>query len=313
MNRALTLFILIAQAALAADPTLLRLVMPGAKAIAGLQVDQAKQTPFGRYILNQMQPDDPGFLKFVADTHFDPRRDLTELVIASAAEADITSHWLVLARGAFNPSIIKQSAIAGGGVATPFQGFELLGAPANTHNPGDSVIAFLDTTTAAMGDPDSVKAAIVRYRASTTPAPAILEKARTLGAKYDFWFSTLAPLSEFALIVPGANLGQAMKSNLFQSVNQATGGFKFGVNVTFGLEAVTKTDKDAAALADVVRFVGDMIQSDPAGKNAAATLADSMTLTNSGNVMNLQFTVPEAQIEKMFNAPRSTKAAPKKL
>ena len=49
--------------------------MPDAKVVAGLQVDQAKVSPFGQYVLSHMQPDDPRFQKFVSDTGFDPRAE----------------------------------------------------------------------------------------------------------------------------------------------------------------------------------------------------------------------------------------------
>src|SRR5450755_169266 len=67
----------------AADPALLRLLMPDAKVIAGLQVEQTKNSQFGQYVLSHMQVEDAGFKKFIAQTGFDPRRDVTEIVMAS--------------------------------------------------------------------------------------------------------------------------------------------------------------------------------------------------------------------------------------
>src|SRR5690242_17023323 len=88
--------------ALAADQGLLNMVMPDAKVVAGLQVDTAKSSAFGQYVLAHMQPDDAGFKKFMADTGFDPRRDLREIVIASNWENSTSDNrFLVLARGAF--------------------------------------------------------------------------------------------------------------------------------------------------------------------------------------------------------------------
>jgi hypothetical protein len=64
--------------ALAADPGLLRLVMPDAKVIAGIQVDQTKNSVFGQYVLSHMQVDDASFQKFITDTGFDPRHDVSD-------------------------------------------------------------------------------------------------------------------------------------------------------------------------------------------------------------------------------------------
>ena len=57
----------------AVDPGLLRLVMPDAKVIAGLQVRATKNSLFGQYVLSHMQIEDAAFKKFIAQTGFDPR------------------------------------------------------------------------------------------------------------------------------------------------------------------------------------------------------------------------------------------------
>src|SRR5260370_41450994 len=80
---------------LAADRSLLSLVMPDAKVIAGAQVVRVKNSPFGNFVLSHMQLDDPDFQKFMAATGFDPRRDLSELIIASNAATNDPSRWLV--------------------------------------------------------------------------------------------------------------------------------------------------------------------------------------------------------------------------
>jgi len=66
--------ILLRSLAIAADPALMSLVMPDAKVIAGIQVDQTKNSLFGQFVLSHMQPSDPSFQKFIAESGFDPRR-----------------------------------------------------------------------------------------------------------------------------------------------------------------------------------------------------------------------------------------------
>src|ERR1700724_3867868 len=100
----------------AADPALLKLVMPDAKVIAGIQVDQTRNSLFGQYVLSHMQVEDAGFKKFIAQTGFDPRRDVTEIVMASNWEQSTPqSRWLVAARGSFNVPQITSAAKANGG------------------------------------------------------------------------------------------------------------------------------------------------------------------------------------------------------
>ena len=54
----------------AADPQLLKLVMPDAKAISDVNVAQAKLTPFGQFALGQLT--NPDIQKLIAQTGFDP-------------------------------------------------------------------------------------------------------------------------------------------------------------------------------------------------------------------------------------------------
>src|ERR1700751_137189 len=85
----------------AADPQLLNLLMPDAKVIAGVNVDQAKSTQFGQYVLNQLQTHDAEMQKLIAQTGFDPRRDVREVLVATDGNTQ-GKVGLGLARGTFD-------------------------------------------------------------------------------------------------------------------------------------------------------------------------------------------------------------------
>ena len=99
-------------AAGAIDPALLNLVMPDAKILSGIQVDQAATSPFGQYILSQIQPSDPDFLKFVTATGFDPRYNLTYILAATSSDPTNSHNALILGVGTFVPSKIIAAATA---------------------------------------------------------------------------------------------------------------------------------------------------------------------------------------------------------
>src|SRR5450755_1423968 len=112
---------------LAADSSLLSLMMPDAKVIAGVQVDSTKNSPFGRYLLDHFQPSDPGFQEFISQTGFDPRRDVSEVVMASNWQSKTpTSRWLVAAKGSFDLAKITQAVHSHGGVVQNYQGVNVL-------------------------------------------------------------------------------------------------------------------------------------------------------------------------------------------
>src|SRR5580765_6764314 len=93
----------------AADPQLLNLVMPDAKVLAGVNVEQAKGTQFGQYVLNQLQTEDKHMQELVALTGFDPRRDDRELLVASDGVPEGKT-GLALAKGNFDVAKITAAA-----------------------------------------------------------------------------------------------------------------------------------------------------------------------------------------------------------
>src|ERR1700682_6463435 len=246
--------ILLQALAFSADPALMSLMMPDARVIAGMQVDQTKNTQFGQFVLSHMQTNDASFQKFMLDSGFDPRRDVTEIVMASTWQQ--TSDWLVVARGTFNPAKIFSTALANGGHRTSFQGVDILYGDEGKQPVAERTgIAFFDSVSAAMGTVDAVKGAIQRKQSHTTVTTGpLFDKAREVSAKNHFWFVTQVPVSEFAAARRKQNLGGAMKGNMLQAISQASGGVQFGPTVKIIGEAVTRSDKDAAALVDVARF-----------------------------------------------------------
>jgi hypothetical protein len=310
-NFATPILVLQVTAFAAVDPGLLRLVMPDAKVIAGLQVRESRNSLFGQYVLSHMQIEDAGFKKFMAQTGFDPRRDVTEILMASNWEQSTPqSRWLVAARGTFNLPQITTAAKANGGVITDFQGVGILtySQEAKTQEPKPDVesgIAFFDSGSAVMGDLASVKAAIQRKQSGVAPTGDLLGKVRDLSAKNDFWFVTTVPISEFAGAMPNPNLSGAMKGDLLAAIHQASGGIRFGETITITGEAITRSDKDAQALVDVFRFLAGLIQLNSENNKVAgqvSTLLDTMDLKTSGNIMSMSLAIPEQQLEQLLNS-----------
>lgn len=309
LRNALVAVMLVQTGAFAAGQDLLGMVMPDAKVVAGVRVDASRNSLFGQYVLSHMQIEDENFKKFFADTGFDPRRDVTEIVMASNWSGDASARWLVLARGAFNSARITAAVQANGGNVVSFSGIDLLGSSVPPRTGQNPVVAFLDQTNAAMGDPDSVKAAIQRFQKGEKAA--IIEsnkKIQDLMSSNDFWFYSMVPVSEFAGAMPDPNLSQAMQGNLLQAITQVSGGLKFGAMVRLSAEAVTRSDKDAGALVDVVRFVAGMIQLNKEKSGTASdvsSLVDTMDLKTNGNVMTVSLLIPETQLEKILNSAKS--------
>ena len=304
-------FFLAGTAMAAVDPALMNLVMPDAKVLTGIQVDQSVASPFGQYILSQMQPSDTGFQKFVAATGFNPTRDLQQILAATGANTPNHDNVLILGRGTFQPPRITTAALAAGGTVAQYKGVSILTGPeANSHGS----LAFLDSTTVALGDIALIQAAIDRRIAGSTFSGSLATSAQTVSATNHAWFATVTPLSDFLNGKLNGNLGNASQGNLLQSVTAASGGVSFGSTaVTLIADAVTSSNQNAQALVDVLRFLAGMIQTN-ANNQTAASLLDTATFAASGAVAHISLVVPEQQAEQLFmpgaGKPRIRKPAP---
>jgi hypothetical protein len=324
--RPLTLFLALPLGAFAAaDPTLLQMVMPESQVVAGLQVTQAKSSPFGQYVLSHLSVNNTQLEEFTAATGFDPTKDVSEIVIAAIAGASGTSasaapgsspssRWLVLADGNFNVAQITATTTANGGVASVYQGVNLVTftAPSGPH--AATAVAFLGTSTALAGDVASLKEAINRKQNNAPTDNNVFAKAQQVSATNDFWFVTLVPLSNFSNVIPEPNLSGAVQGNLFAAINQTSGGILFGDTVTISAEAVTRSAKDAQALVDVVKFFAGLVQLNKSNNPTAgqvATLLDTLQASASGNITSISLAIPEPALEQLLNSAHQRPAVKK--
>ncbi|MDP2999512.1 MAG: hypothetical protein Q8N47_18630, partial [Bryobacterales bacterium] len=175
-------FLILAVAAVpmaAVDPALMKLVPPDATVVAGVNVEQARITPFGQFVLKQMPLDDEGFRKMMEATGFDPRRDLREILVASkGGQPSRHIQGIVMATGSFDPARILAAAKVAGVTATDYAGVEILSSK-ESPNGG---FAFLDRSLAIAGETEQVKAAIDRYKkGGTGPAATCRSKIESSG------------------------------------------------------------------------------------------------------------------------------------
>jgi hypothetical protein len=299
----------------AADPGLLNLVMPDARILAGVNVDQAKTTPFGAYVLGQIQTQSASarhLQQVAAWTGFDPTRDLHELLLASNG-APGSKSGLVLARGNFDAGKIQAAGQAGGGATITYKGVALLLDPKQTH-----AVAFLDPTLAVAGDVASVEGAIDRQ---TAPAPlnaALLVQVNQLSLSEDAWAIANMPLSALKPPATPSNPQNAAVQNAFQNIQQGAGGVKFGSQIVFTGQLQADTPQNATSIAGVVQFLASMAQLQAQQKNPQlAAVLPSLSVTTNANLVNLSLSVPEAQAEQAFQmrsaaAPQSMHRAPRR-
>jgi hypothetical protein len=275
----------------AADPQLMNLVMPDAKVLAGVNVEQAKGTQFGQFVLNQLQTHDAQMQQLVALTGFDPRRDVSELLVAFDGMAGSRT-GLALARGNFDITKITAAATLAGVVTEVYKGFTILEDPKNQH----AGIAFLDPTRVAAGDIASVKGAIDRLK-TPQPLPVAVTVKVNLWSLSDAWGITTVPPDS---MVPAGQGAQNPMFNAGKSVQAAAGGVKFGALVVFSGEAKCDTEQNAKTLGDMIQLLINMAQMQANLDPTAAALIKSVNLTTSGNLMNIKASLPQDVFQQLL-------------
>jgi glycerol-3-phosphate O-acyltransferase len=116
---------------------------------------------------------------------------------------------------------------------------------------------------------------------------------------------SIIPVSNFTGKLPDQRMTGAIRGDMIQGIEQASGGIVFGSTVQIAGEAVTRTDKDATALVDVVRFLTGMVQTNRDKPEMAriAALLDTMSLQANANTLSFSLSVPESDLEQMLKPP----------
>ncbi len=278
----------------AADPRLLNLAMPDATVLAGVNVDQAKATPFGQYVLTTLIQAQAQKLDQLATlTGFDPRRDVHELLLASSSGPG-NKTGLVLALGIFDPVKIAAAAQLAGAGAETYNGVSIIEDPQQ-----QSGFAFLDATLVVAGDVANVKAAIDRRSGGPTIPAALAAQVNKLSAAEDAWAISTVPPST---LKPPAAASPAAGGNIqtaLQTIQSASGGVKFGSMVVLTGQALTASTQDASSLGDVLKLLVSIAQVQASQHPEAAALAQSLVVSTQGSTVKITLSVPEDQIQQL--------------
>ena len=286
----------------AADSQLLGLVMPDAKMLAGVNVDQAKASPFGLYVLTQMQAGNSGMKELIALTGFDPTRDVHELLAASSAtQGSKTPTGLALVRGNFDVATITNLATSKGAASEVYGGVTILEDPKK-----QAGLAFLDPTLAVAGDLASVKGAIDRPSSGQSLPAAVIAQVNHWSNIEDAWFLTTVPPS--SLTGSSALAGNA--AGLLQQVQRAAGGVKFGNSVVATAAIETDTAQNATQMANAFQFLVNMMQMQ-SGQNSQqiAALAQGLAVTAAATTVNISLSLPQAQFRQLLQQLQQKKPA----
>ncbi len=280
--------------------------MPDAQVVAGVNVDQAKATLFGQYVLSQVKTTDPKFQELITLTGFDPTRDVSEVLVGSNGKPQ-NHTGLFLARGNFEPGRIAAAAAEKGALSETYGGVTIIEDPKKTMG-----VAFLSTTMVAAGDLANVKGAIDRQKTPTSISALLGVQIDQWSTAQDAWAVSMVPLSSLhpapnAPNVPGLN-GQGA----FQAIQQAAGGVKFGNQVVVTGQATADTGQNAQAMADALKLLVNLAQMQAANQPVVTTLIQSVQINAQGNILNVSASLPEDQFEQVVKTKPARHLEPRR-
>ena len=327
---------LVAASLPAADQQLLNMVMPDAKIVAGINVDSARNSPFGSFLLAQLPATDPSFQKFVNISGFNPRTDLQEILVATVGQgtapvdgAAVVAgaggqtepkhatappvRGLFMARGNFQVDKISVMATTEGkqNIQT-YNGVTLISDPKDAHA---AAVAFIGNNFMVAGDLASVKAAVDRRTGANSIDPQLTTKVNSLSASQDAWAVSIAPLTSLSAgAATDPTLQGALGGDIFKKITQTSGGIKFGSQIEMTTELVALDEKNASALGDVVKFLAGMasMNSGPAkgAPPVIMTLLQSLNVQTQGTTVNVTVSAPEDQVKACSTLCKETSSTP---
>ena len=284
------------------DSELIGLIPPGTNLIAAIDVAHSQSSAFGQHFVNKIDQSDDQLQAFIAETGFDPRRDLQDVVFAASSPVNgrEPSTFAILARGIFDANKIKGSAKSKNSVIRSYHGVDILVHGATNHQTG---LAFPFADIAVYGNIATVEA-VLALSGSHPAISAQWEQAINTAGKNDAWFASDGSVAMLTshMGTDQQPLGQA---KVLQSILVSSGGIHFGDTIQVCFDALTRSQQDAMALSDVVRFGASMVQMQGQKDAHAAILAsalDSMNLTANGSSMHLSFSLPEAELERLMDS-----------
>jgi hypothetical protein len=296
----------------AADSALLNLMMPDAKVIAGVNVDQAKVSPFGQWVLGQMQLHGNEINQLTTLTGFDPTRDVHELMVATSATAGTQHSGLLAARGNFDPAKINALALTkAGAVSETYNGVIIVEDAKQT-----SGFAFLDSTLVIAGDLANVKAALDRTVHPTSLPASVATQIQTWSQSQDAWALTTVPPGTLAPNpgmppIPGLGTGTGSNpNNAFQNIQQLAGGVKFGASVVVTGQAQAATAQDATQMGDVVKLLASLAQMQSNADPKLTALLQSLKVAPSGSTLNVTLSLPQDMLVQLLKQSATPQTHP---
>lgn len=263
------------------DPVLAALIPGDSVMLAGARMEEIRATPVYKRLLIRQRLQELD--KFAAETGFDPRKDVRELLMASNGKDTV-----VVARGKFPGTGIPSAK------KLIYKGYTLF-------ENEEGAYAVLDTTTAVAGKTLAVRSAIDQYKSGNrNAAAALLRKAQEVPGPNQIWAVSIGWGNFLERAAPetgnAANFGK-----IFRSLENTT----FAADLRTGLNATATglctTEQDARTLHDALRgLVGLGRLSVPDNQPELARFYDGIKVEQQQRSLKITVSEPLDLLDKLL-------------
>jgi hypothetical protein len=266
------------------DNVLAKLIPADSEALFGARMEQLRSAPLYTKLVGQQKL---GQLdSFSAETGFDPRRDVRDLIVASNGRPNGS---VLLARGSFHLADVKTLK------KVQYRGYVLSLTPKE-----DAGFCIMDSTLAIAGPTPSMKAALNHYLSSSKDAATdLLNQARAVPQQFQVWSVSVGASDFLANNLPhdgnAANFGK-----IFRSMENT----HFQADLSRGLNATAqgqcRTEADAKSLGDAVRgLIGFGRLSVPDNQPDLLRLWDGLHVDQNQRTITISANISQDLIDKL--------------
>jgi hypothetical protein len=228
--------------------------------------------------------------EFARQTGMDPRKSLWELLLVSDGK-----HRVLLGRGRFGDAM-EAKLERQGATRTTYKGLTLVGSE-------QAAVAFLNDSTAAVGDLPSLHALIDARSTAHGPPPAIAERMKDIPADSQLWIVFTGRLPDLMgpdLRIPQqgnlANLNRLAAS--LQSIS-AYADLRSGINGQ--IHGIYSMESDARSARDALKaFVGFARLSAPSNQPDLLRAYDGITVTQQSLDVHVNIAEPQDLADKFL-------------
>jgi hypothetical protein len=273
------------------DNVLERMVPPGSTSLVGAHMDAIRQTDFYRRMLSERKL--PDLDRFTAETGFDPRRDVRQLLyVTTANEKNV-----LLARGNFhvNATTTRDLKIVRHGQFNIYINPE-----------GRAGFCILDSTLAVAGELPAIEASLDEWKSgSHTAAQPLVARLSSVSPSVQLWGVSTGVAGFLARYMPHADNGVNF-SRIFSGLEDTWFEADFSAGLRASVHGRARTDQDAASLRDAAKgLIGFGRLSVPENQPELVRLWDGITVAQEHRAITINADIPENLIDKlveMFNS-----------